>query len=43
MQDYILERKNSNQLSNRDHDIILNNLISEKIYEKVCRRFKDKN
>ena len=26
-----LRKKNNNQLSNRDHDIILNSLISEKI------------
>ena len=31
-----LRKKNSNQLSNRDYDIILNNLISEKIYEKFA-------
>ena len=31
-----LRKKNSNQLSNRDHDIILNQLISEKIYEKFA-------
>ena len=31
-----LRKKNSNQLSNHDHDIILNQLISEKIYEKFA-------
>ena len=37
-----LRKKNSNQLSNRDHDIILNNLISEKIYEKFAEDLKIK-
>ncbi len=31
-----LRKKNNNNLSNRDHDIILNGLISEKIYEKFA-------
>ena len=37
-----LRKKNNNQLSNRDHDIILNGLISEKIYEKFAEDLKIK-
>ena len=37
-----LRKKNNNQLSNRDHDIILNSLISEKIYEKFAEDLKIK-
>jgi len=37
-----LRKQNSNQLSNRDYDIILNALISEKIYEKFAEDLKIK-
>ena len=37
-----LRKKNTNQLSNRDYDIILNGLISEKIYEKFAEDLKIK-
>ena len=37
-----LKKKNNDQLSNRDHDIILNGLISEKIYEKFAEDLKIK-
>ena len=41
MQDYILEKKNSNQLSNRDHDIILN-LIQKRSMKKFAEDLKIK-
>ena len=37
-----LKKKNYNQLLKRDHDIILNSLISEKIYEKFAEDLKIK-
>ena len=37
-----LRKKNNNQLSIQDHDIILNGLISEKIYEKFAEDLKIK-
>ncbi len=37
-----LRKKNNSQLLNRDHDIILNGLISEKIYEKFAEDLKIK-
>ena len=37
-----LRKKNYNQLLKQDHDIILNNLISEKIYEKFAEDLKIK-
>ena len=37
-----LRKKNNNQLTIQDHDIILNGLISEKIYEKFAEDLKIK-
>lgn len=37
-----VRKKNNNQLKNQDHEIILNGLISEKIYEKFAEDLKIK-
>ena len=37
-----VRKKNNNQLKSQDHEIILNDLISEKIYEKFAEDLKIK-